>query len=323
MGTNYHCTARLAAALITGALAAPVAAAGVPAGVVIENTASATYTSNSVTQTIDSNTVSLRVDEVLDVAVVSLESGSVPVATTGTLRFNVTNTGNGPEAFVLTADPAMAGNDYNVTVSGLAIDVNGNGVFDSGIDTTLANGATTPLIAADDSLNLLVLVSIPAAAAPNATSKVQLDAVATTGSGAPGTVIAGVGAGGGDAVVGSSTASTSAQATLTVNKTIVSLVKSATITDPFGGNRPVPTAVITYSITANVTGTGTATGLGITDLIPAGTTYQTGTLTAEGAPLSDATDGDAGRASATGIAVQLGDVAAGATRTVTFRVRIN
>lgn len=323
MGTNYHCTARLAAALITGALAAPVAATGVPAGVVIENTASATYTSNSVTQTIDSNTVSLRVDEVLDVALVSLESGAVPATTTAALRFNVTNTGNGPEAFVLTADPVVAGNDFTATVTGLAIDVNGNGVFDSGIDTALANGATSPLLAADDSLNLLVLVSIPAAAAPNATSRVQLSAVATSGTGAPGTFVAGGGVGGGDAVVGSSTASATAQATLTVNKTVVSLLKSATIADPFGGNRPVPNAVITYSITANVTGTGTAAGLGVTDAIPAGTTYEAGTLTLEGAALSDATDGDAGRASAAGIAVQLGDVAAGATRTVTFRVRIN
>lgn len=323
MGTNYHCAARLTAALISGAIAAPVAASGVPAGVVIENTATATYTTNSVTQSVDSNTVSLRVDEVLDVAVVSLESGAVPATTTAVLRFNVTNTGNGPEAFVLTADPAVAGNDFNATITGLAIDVNGNGVFDAGVDTALTNGATSPLIAADDSLNLLVLVSIPGAAAPNASSKVELNAVATSGSGTPGTLIAGAGVGGGDAVVGSSTASASAQATMTVNKTEVSLVKSATIADPFGGNRPVPTAIITYSITANVTGTGTATGLGITDVIPAGTTYQAGTLTAESAPLSDATDADAGRASAAGIAVQLGDVAAGASRTVTFRVRIN
>ena len=49
--------------------------------------------------------------------------------TTAVLRYKITNTGNGPEAFTLTANPAVTGNAFNTTVTGLAIDVNGNGVL--------------------------------------------------------------------------------------------------------------------------------------------------------------------------------------------------
>jgi uncharacterized repeat protein (TIGR01451 family) len=310
-------------AFAAGILAAPAMAAGVPAGSLIENTATATYTANSATLTVDSNTVTLKVDEVLDVAAASQESGPVSATTTAVLRYKITNTGNGPEAFVLTANPAVTGNDFNATVTGLAIDVNGNGVYDAGIDTALTNGATSPVLGADGPLDVLVLVSIPAAAAPNASSKVELSAASATGTGAPGTLFAGQGVSGGDAVVGASSALQSAQAALTVNKVVVALAKSATVADPFGGARPVPNAVITYRIIANVTGTGSVSGLAVTDAIPAGTTYQPGTLTLEGAGLSDAADADAGQASAAGVAVQLGTLAAGSQRTVTFKVKIN
>ena len=324
MGTGIHLTPALAIVLAGAAFAAPAAASGVPAGVVIENTATATYTANSTAQTVDSNTVSLKVDEVLDGATASQESGPVSATTTAVLRYKVTNTGNGPEAFTLTANAAVTGNAFNATVTGLAIDVNANGVYDAGVDTALTNGATSPSLAADGPLDVLVLVTIPASAAANATSRVELSAAATTGTGAPGTLFAGAGVSGGDAVVGASTAIATAQATLVVNKAVVGLVKSATVADPFGGTRPVPTAIITYSIVATVTGTGTVTGLDVTDAIPAGTTYQPGTLTLEGAALTDAADADAGQATATaGVAVQLGDIAAGGTRTVTFKVRIN
>ena len=72
-----------------------------------------------------------------------------------------------------------------------------------------------------------------------------------------------------------------------------------------------------------VSGAGTATNLNITDVIPTGTTYQIGTLTLDGTPLSDATDSDTGQASAAGIAVGLGTLAGGTSKTVAFKVKIN
>lgn len=310
-------------ALAAMASSAPAVAAGVAAGSLIENTATATYTTNAATQTVDSNKVVVKVDEILDVAVASQESGIVPATSTAVLRFKVTNTGNGSETFTLTANPAVTGNAFDAVVTGLAIDVNGNGVYDAGVDTALANGANSPALAPDAALDILVLVNIPAAAAANATSKVQLDAVATTGTGAPGTLFAGAGVAGGDAVVGASSAKANAQATLIVNKAVVALTKSATVADPFGGTRPVPAAIVTYSIVATVSGTGNVSGLTINDAIPSGSTYQPGTLTLEGAALTDAADADAGQASSSAIAAQLGTLPAGAQRTVTFKVRIN
>lgn len=323
MGTGTILERGLACALVASTLSVPAIAGGVPAGSLIENTANATYTANASTQTVASNTVTVKVDEVLDVAAASQESGAVPATTTATLRYKITNTGNGPETFTLTADPAVTGNAFNAGVTGLAIDTNANGIFDPGVDTALTNGATSPVLAADQPLLVLVLVSIPATAPPNATSKVQLGAVATTGTGTAGTLFPGLGVSGGDAVVGGSTAQAGAQATLTVSKVVVDLTKSATVSDPFGGSRPVPSAIISYSIVAAVSGTGTVTGLSITDTIPAGTSYQPGTLALEGTTLSDGVDADAGQAGAGGIAVQLGGVAAGGTRTVSFKVKIN
>lgn len=323
MNTGSRLATRLWPALAALPLAAPAQAAGVAAGALIENTASATYSTNSVSQTVDSNTVSVKVDELLDVAVASQESGAVPVSTTAVLRFKVTNTGNGPEAFALTANPAISGNAFNATVDGLAIDMNGNGVYDAGIDTDLANGAAGPLLASDASLAILVRVTLPAAALPDAQSRVELTAAATTGTGAPGTVFAGAGAAGGDAVVGASGAKHTADATITASKAVVTLTKSATVADPFGGARPVPAAIITYRIVAEVTGSSPVAGLAVNDSIPAGTTYEPGTLVLEGTGLSDAADADAGQASASAISVQLGDLPAGAQRTVTFKVKIN
>ena len=323
MATGVSYANRSIVAAGAALLAVPAQAGGVLAGSLIENTASATYTSNATLQTVDSNTVTLKVDELLDVAAATQESGPVAATTTAVLRYKITNTGNGAEAFTLTANPNVSGNAFNAVVDGLAIDTNNNGVYDAGIDTDLTNGANTASLPADGPLNVLVRVTIPAGAAPAATSKVELTATAVTGSGAAGTVFAGAGLGGGDAVVGASTALQTAQATLSVNRVTVALAKSAVVADPFGGTRPVPNAIITYRIVADVTGTGSVAGLAVTDVIPTGTTYQPGTLTLGGAALTDGADTDAGQASAAGIAVQLGTVAAGAQRTVTFKVKIN
>ena len=49
--------------------------------------------------------------------------------------------------------------------------------------------------------------------------------------------------------------------------------------DPFGGSSPVPGAVITYTVTMTLAGSGTITGAQIDDAIPANTTYVADSLT--------------------------------------------
>ena len=104
----------------------------------------------------------------------------------------------------------------------------------------------------------------------------------------------------------------------------ITLTKSAAVADPYGGTSPVPGALVTYTLTTHATGSGVATGVHITDAIPAGTSYQAGTLTLNGSALTDSADGDVGTASSSGIDVGLGTIAGGsADKAITFKVKIN
>ncbi|MBL4895303.1 MAG: hypothetical protein JKY75_00345 [Erythrobacter sp.] len=310
----------IAAALIT----TPAHAGGVKAGTLIENTASATYDGGAGPVTIPSNTITVKVDELLDVTVTSRDSGPVSAAPgSAVLTFELTNTGNGPEAYTLCANPAVAGNDFDTTVNGIAVDTNSNGVYDPGVDQMLTGPATTAAIAADASLTVFVLVTIPGGVADGDQSDVSLLAEAVTGTGAPGTAFAGQGAGGGNAIVGSTGANATATGSLSVGITDVDLIKSATVLDPFGGTGIVPGATITYAIRAEVRGSGSVSDLVVTDAAPADTTYVAGSLKLDGATLTDAADADAGRSSTSGISVDLGTVSGGSSRTVTFQVTID
>ena len=310
----------IAAALIT----TPAHAGGVKAGTLIENTASATYDGGAGPVTIPSNTITVKVDELLDVTVTSRDSGPVSAAPgSAVLTFELTNTGNGPEAYTLTANPAVAGNDFDTTVNGIAVDTNGNGVYDPGVDQMLTGPATTAAIAADASQTVFVLVTIPGGVADGDQSDVSLLAEAVTGTGAPGTAFAGQGAGGGNAIVGSTGANATATGSLSVGITDVDLIKSATVRDPFGGTGIVPGATITYAIRAEVKGSGSVSDLVVTDAAPADTTYVAGSLKLDGATLTDAADADAGRSGTSGISVDLGTVSGGSSRTVTFQVTID
>lgn len=318
-------TSALALTLSLAAIASPSLAEGVDAGTLIENTASATYDDGAGTQTVQSNTVSVRVDELLDVTVTSLDSG--PISTgpgEAILTYEITNQGNGPEAFTLTADPAVAGNDFDTTITSIAVDTNGNGTYDDGVDVILTAPQTTDVLDADETLTVFVIVDVPATATDGQNSDVELTAEAVTGSGTPGTSFAGEGVSGGDAIVGATGADDDATGSLTVGTTAVTLTKAVTVVDPFGGSSIVPGSVATFTITADVSGAGSVDDLVVTDAIPDDTTYVAGTLELDGATLTDASGDDAGEASdASGISVDIGTAAGGSSYEVTFDVTID
>lgn len=305
---------------------APASAASVTAGTVINNTATATFSDGATTQSVTSNTVSVRVDEVLDVTVTARETSDVTVSAGATgqpLGFIVTNTGNGNEAFVLDTLAGVSGNDFNPTITGYAIDSNNNGVYDAGVDTVVALGGSTPSLAPDASVTIFVLSNIPGSANDQQRGRLRLTASAATGNGTPGQVFAGQGTGGGDAVVGATGATADSTSGFVISRTAVALNKSASVADPFGGTRAVPGSIITWTISAAASGSGTITNLRITDGIPTGTTYQPNTLTLDGAPLTDAADSDAGSASGAGVTVVIATQPTGTTRQIQFRTRIN
>ena len=312
----------MAAASLFGASA--VHAEGVPAGTLIENTAEATYDAGGGSETIASNTVVIKVDELLDVAVASLNSG--PIASTGgnaVLTYSVTNTGNGPEAFLLTANPAVGGNDFDPTVDGIAVDTNGNGVYDPGVDQILTSPEETAIIAPDDSLTVFVLLSVDGSVLDGEEAQVDLVAAAVTGTGAPGDIFAGQGENGGDAVVGANGADDNALGSIIVGVTTVDLIKSAVVVDPFGGTSLVPGSVITYTIRADVAGSGSVSDLVVSDPFPIGTTYNSETLALDGSALTDAADADAGVASTSAISVDLGTVPGGTNHSISFDVTVD
>ncbi|HEX8622544.1 MAG TPA: DUF11 domain-containing protein [Allosphingosinicella sp.] len=316
-----------AAAVCGGAFASPAFAAGTPAGTNITNVATATYEGPNGDETsIDSNVVTLRVDELLDVSVAWGDPADVATGAGQTgqlLKFTVTNGGNGAEAFTLAAVANGGGDDFDPTVTSIVLDSNGNGAYDAGVDTVYASGSNDPQLDPDQSITVFIVSTIPGSAADGHRGRADLTAVAKTGSGAPGTSFDGLGQGGGDAVVGATGADSEDDGYYRVARASVAFVKSAAVTDPFGGTAATPGSTITYTLAATVSGTGSLANLKVVDAVPAGTTYRPGSLTLEGGPLTDAADADAGSFTGTGISVGLGTVAAGSTKTITFQVKID
>ena len=319
--------APLIVASATIAFAEPAQAVGTAAGTTISNTATATYTdAGGNPASVPSNRVDIRVDEILDVTVVSSDPGDVatlPGATNQVLTFTVTNTGNGSETFRLSPVNAIGGDAFDPTTTSLVIDTNGNGVYDAGVDTIYNAGSNDPVLAPDTSVRVFVLSTVPAAATNGQRGQTDLTATAITGSGTPGTAFAGLGQGGGDAVVGTTTALGRDDGFYIVNAATVAFVKSATVLDPFGGSKPVPGAIITYTLVATVSGSGSLANLAAGDPIPASTTYVPGSITSQATPITDLTDADAGEFAASRVSVRFGTVPGGQTRTVTFKVKIN
>jgi len=323
--TKTHKSLLTSLAALTAALSAPTAqAAGTAAGTIIVNTATGTFTNGSTTSTVQSNTVSLRVDEVLDVTVASLSGSTIQVGSGSvTVPFRITNTGNGPEAFKVTAIPVNAGNQFTPVVQAIVLDTNGNRTYDPGVDQALISGATTASLGANGTLDAFVILTLPAGATDGQTAQIRLTAEAATGSGTPGTIFAAKGQGGGDAVVGATGALAGAANPLIASSISLAIAKTATIVDPYGHSEIIPGSVVTFQIVANFTGTGSASNAHITDVIPANTTYQNGSLKLDGVSLTDVADADAGVASASGIDVTLGSVSGGTTKTVKFDVKVN
>lgn len=330
-GAAAGAAACVASSLLLLALGAAGAhASGTPACTEIANRASATYTIGDDTFTQTSNTVVTRVAEVLDVVVSWQDAGSVvvsPAATGEVLTFLVTNIGNGTESYALTGAAALPGDDFDPTPVALFLDGNGNGTYDPGLDLAYVPGVNDPVLAADSSVVVFAANDIPGGLLDGDTGDFRLIATSRTGSGAPGTVLDGEGDCGTNAVVGNSGGTDLDDGTYLVSGVVVTLRKTAVVSDPFGGTEPVPGAVIVYTIVVTIGGVGIANDLTITDPVPPHTTYLAGSITLDALALTDAMDADAGNFGATSantVTVLLGDVPAGVPdMTITFTVTID
>jgi uncharacterized repeat protein (TIGR01451 family) len=318
--------------LLAAAWAAPFAAnaLGTAAGTSIQNTATVNYSVGGTPSSTNSNTTALAVAEIVNVAV-ALQSATVSVtagATGEALVFLVTNTGNSSETFALAGDSVLVGDDFDPApaVPFIYFDTDNSGDL-TPADTPYVQGGNDPVLPADASVRVLVVNDIPAGIADGDRGRSELAATAATGAGAPGTVYAGQGAGGVDAVVGTSGGTAAVFGEYLVGDIQISAVKSLTVADTFGGNRPLPGATITYQVVVTASGSGTALGAGFIDAIPASTSYVAGSLRLNGAPLTDAADADAGAfttAPTASVGVSLGDLTSAAgPQTIVFSVTID
>jgi uncharacterized repeat protein (TIGR01451 family) len=311
-------------------------AVGTAAGTDITNTASVTADVGGSLVTATSNSHVLTVAEVVGVDVTLLTTGNVLVnspASAQVLSYRVTNIGNGIDTFSLTVNNALVGDDFDPAYVSIYFDANGNGLYDVGVDTLYAPGTNDPQLDANvpalDDVVVFVLNDIPAALASGNLGDSELLATSATGTGAPGSVIAGAGENGTDAIIGPTGGDDLAPGTYQVSTVAMTIAKTSLVADPFGGSLPIPGATITYTLLVTVTGAGTADAATLTDAIPANTTYVAGSLTRNAAPLTDASDSpvdeaDFGVTTSGALTVGLGNLPAGGPpESITFQVTIN
>ncbi|MDO6415803.1 hypothetical protein Q4F19_15535 [Sphingomonas sp. BIUV-7] len=305
-------TAILAAAVIGCAVsAAPALADPTLAGTQIANTASLSFLDGGAPLHISSNTVTLGVDVLLDVVLEAEQASIRPSGDAVTpVGFVLTNGGNADETFALTAtnDPA------STAIVGIATDSDGDGVY-SAADTMLTGTSVT--LAPNEHRRLFVLAR-RGAGGQDAT--VSLTAASTTGSGDAGTVFAGAGVGGADAIVGHTGGRATAHTLLTTQATGPRLEKSQSVRAQDGSDHAGHGSIITYRLDAHFPGATAAVEL--RDAIPAGTVFVPGSMMLDGKPLTDAADGDPASFDGSAVRIVLGDVTVTSVRTVTFETKI-
>ncbi|MGH8187039.1 MAG: hypothetical protein ACREUC_10780, partial [Steroidobacteraceae bacterium] len=213
----------------------------------------------------------------------------------------------------------------------------GDGVYDAGDTATNVDSLATD--ADGESVIVFVLADIPVTAANNQYANVRLTARAAVPGTNGGTLAAETGGAdnpavvdvvfadaGRDAIESAADQYAIVSAALTVTKT------AAVVSDPFNGAsdpKAIPGAVVEYEIEVTNTSTTTAaTAVSLSDDIPANTTFVPGSITLNGAPVTDSgADADGGEFQVgppARVLVTAGAIAAnGGTATVTFRVTIN
>jgi len=310
-------------------------AAGTPAGTVVNNQARVRATIDGTQTDQVSNIATFTVDETLDLALTWQDSTNVTVqagSTNTMLTFLLTNTGNGTESFLLSADNSSTADLFNPVNPEIHFDTNGNGRYDDGIDAAYDASTGRPALNADEGVLVFLFNDIPTGVNETDTGISSLTARSFTGSGTPGDAIAPIPPETVYAVIGTSGGQVTTDGIYEVVLTGVSVTKSAQVEAPDGGNDPVTGAIITYTIDVAVPGSETATGLVINDLIPSGTIYEPGSMTlGDGTTttgLTDAADTDAGayreNPPSSGnfeVHIVVGDLS-DSTRTITFKVKI-
>lgn len=340
----------LAAAAFT---ASPAIAAGTASGTTISNIVTLNYQVGGVDQPFVQATDNFTVDRKVIVSVSEVGSATTqagPGQAAAVTTFLVTNSSNAAIDVALSATQLSGGtaahggtDNFDVTGVKLYVDANANGTFESGSDTLVTY---IDQLGADSSKTVFVVAAVPlgrstgdvagvklTGTAAEATAAGSLGAVITASSGANGantveTVLADINVANGntasDGIDFASDDYTVLAAALTLTKV------SRVVSDPVNGAtnpKAIPGATVEYCIAvANAAGSATATSISLSDALPVQTTFVASSIKVDGTVTGSTcnADGVAGGAYASGVVTgSLSSVAAGATRTLVFRVTVN
>ena len=322
-------------------------AAGTPANTSISNTATLAYDVSGVTQpNITSLAATFVVDNKINLTVIE-KSNSPTLVTPGQLRavttFTVTNNGNAVQDYALTGGnvagaPVVFGSpdNFDALACNTFVEANGTAGYQAGADTATFIDELAP----DASIDVYTVCDIPAGQLSNDKAVTELTAVTraggTAGLGAVLTETIGANTNAVDIVFadpatpanGSGTiplqiardATAFARDAYRVAAVVANISKTATCSPAAPTldtcSQAKTGTVITYQIKVDVTGSGTATSLIITDPLPSDVTYVAGTLNVSPAPVSATV--------ATGTAtIDLGNVTVTPATPKTFIITLN
>ena len=333
---------------------------GTTAGTTISNTATVNYTVNGSPQTTNSTTASFVVDRKVNFTVIVDQPANTQVnlgQTGAVTTFKVTNTTNGVQDFLLSADQSalatgfVPGTDnFDLLNLKVYVDSNGNGVYDPGVDTATYIDELAP----DASIEVFIVGDVPTTPtnANQADDALHVTAAAGGQTGTQGAALVATDAnlGNADNTIDvifadndddglgldvarngqgwaySAYVVANHNVALTVAKTALVLSDGVNTVNP----KSLPGAVVQYCLVANnATLLTAANAVTLVDAIPANTTYVPGsvavglpggTCTLAGAAQSDATVYNAATKTVT---VNVGTVNGGGTVAVSFRVTIN
>ena len=321
-------------------------AAGTPANTIISNTATLAYDVNGVTQPgITSLAATFVVDNKIDLTVIE-KSNNPTLVIPGQLRavttFTVTNNGNAVQDYAFTGGnvagaPTVFGfpDNFNALACNTFVETNGTAGYQAGADTATFIDELAP----DASQDVYIVCDIPAGQISNDQAVTELTAFTrageTAGLGAVLIQTAGANTAGVDIVFADSATAANGSGTdpgQTARDAIgvardayrvVSIVTNVTKTascspSPADCSQAKTGTVITYQVLTNVTGSGSADNLMITDPLPANLTFVAGSLIVPPSTVSSNFDVPTNT-----LTVNLGNVAAPVNLTIQFNATIN
>jgi len=331
---------------------AGVHAGGTAPGTDIDNQATLNYrvgttaqpavTSDGDSGTPGNQATTFKVDRKVDLTVVNNGGATViPNSNDQALPFTLENTGNDTQGYLLStiAGVDATDDDFDMNSVRIYIDIGIVGTYEPGTDTLYTAGTNVGDLAADATINLMVVSNTPGTAVDTETSLYHLLAQATNagtttvttetaGADDPTVVdtafaeaVGSAGAGTDDAQDGKH----SAAGTYTVQSATVVVTKSSEVTDDgFGTAAPnakaIPGATVTYTVTIVNSGAAVANSLVLTDdLQVADVTYNDPSVT-----FSANCNGATSESFATPtLTINVGTITGGSTCTLTYSVTIN